>query len=86
MATAVYVLCALTALGCAILLLRAYSRSRLNLLLWSGLCFTGLAVSNFFLVLDLVIFTGYDLALARQIPTLAGLGVLIYGLVLDSGR
>ena len=33
-------------LGCAVLLLQAYRQSRYALLLWSGLCFVGLTVSN----------------------------------------
>lgn len=42
MAATVYVLGALTTLLCAVLLLRAYGVVRQRLLLWSGLCFTGL--------------------------------------------
>ena len=41
MAAAVYVLCALTSLACAVLLLRAYLRRKVRLLLWSGLGFVG---------------------------------------------
>ena len=37
MAPAVYVLCALTSLACAVLPLRAYSARGVRLLLWSGL-------------------------------------------------
>jgi hypothetical protein len=37
MAAAVYVLCALTSLACAVLLLRSYARRRVRLLLWNGL-------------------------------------------------
>ena len=46
MAAMVYILGALTSLACAVLLLRGYSRGKKRLLLWSGLCFTGLALSN----------------------------------------
>ena len=35
----VYVLCLLTSLACAVLLLRSYRQTRIRLLLWSGLCF-----------------------------------------------
>ena len=41
MATVVYLLCALTSLGCALLLLAAYRRERARLLLWSCVCFGG---------------------------------------------
>ena len=86
MAAAVYVLCALTSLACAILLLRAYQARAVRLLLWSGLAFVGFALGNVMLVVDLVI-TGpaVDLALWRSLPVLAGLAVLIYGLVWDAG-
>jgi hypothetical protein len=55
MATYVYILGTLTTLLCAVLLLRAYPRVRQPLLLWSGLCFVGLTVSNALLFVDLVI-------------------------------
>ena len=86
MAAAVYVLCALTSLACAILLLRAYRARAVRLLLWSGLAFVGFALGNVMLVVDRVI-TGpdVDLALWRSVPVLAGLAVLIYGMVWDAG-
>ena len=46
MAGAVYIVGTLVALCCAILLLRGYARGRQKLLLWSSLCFFGLAISN----------------------------------------
>ena len=50
----VYVLCALTSIACAVLLLRGYFRTRVRLLLWSGLCFVGLALNNALLVYGLI--------------------------------
>jgi hypothetical protein len=79
----IYLLCALTALLCAILLLRAYARSRYRLLLWSGLCFAGLTVNNIILVLDKVVLPDVDLSLARSMVALLAMVVLIYGLVFD---
>jgi hypothetical protein len=84
MAEAVYILCALTSLACAVLLLRGYGRSRTRLLLWSGLCFVGLAVSNVLLFLDLVIFPEGDLSVWRSASALLGIGTLLYGLIWDS--
>lgn len=82
MAAFVYILCALTSFACAVLLLRAYGRSRVRLLLWSGLGFVGFAVGNTLLVLDLVVFPmSIDLSFWRTLPVLAGLVVLLYGLV-----
>ena len=58
MAVVIYTLCALTGLACAILLLRSYQKTRVNLLLWSGLCFVGLTASNVILVLDRIVYPG----------------------------
>ena len=49
----VNVLGTLTVGLCAFLLLRAYGRVRQRLLLWSGLCFVGLTISNALLFFDL---------------------------------
>jgi hypothetical protein len=84
MAEAVYILCALTSLACAVLLLRAYGRSRLRLLLWSGLCFVALGVSNVVLFLDLVVVQGADLSLVRSSIGLVGVATLLYGLIWDA--
>lgn len=83
-AAAVYVLCALTSLACATLLLRGYGRRGVRLLLWSGLGFVGFAVGNALLVADYVIYPQRDLQLLRDLPVLAGLFVLVYGLVWDT--
>ncbi len=86
MAAAVYVLCALTSLACAILLLRAYQARGVRLLLWSGLAFIGFTVGNVMLVVDrVVIGPEVDLSIWRSLPVLAGIAVLIYGLVWDAG-
>lgn len=79
----VYVLCALTSLACAVLLLRGYFRTRVRLLLWSGLCFVGLAVNNALLVVDVNTLTT-DLSNWRTLPALAGVSLLVYGLIWDS--
>ena len=78
----VYTLCALTALACAVLLLRAHRRHGSRLLLWSGLCFVGFAAGNAMLVVDkLVIGPSTDLVLFRTLPVLFGLIVLLYGMI-----
>ena len=85
MAETVYILCALTSIACAALLLRGYARSRTRLLLWSSLCFVGLALNNVLLFLDKVVFAGGpDLTLARSLTALGALLVLVYGLIWDS--
>jgi hypothetical protein len=84
MAEAVYILCALTSAASAVLLLRGYGRTRMRLLLWSGLCFVGLAVSNLLLFVDLVVVPGMDLTLWRSLIALVGVATLLYGLIWDA--
>lgn len=84
MADVVYALCALTSLLCAVLLIRGYRATRVRLLLWSGICFACLAVSNLFLVIDLSVEPDRDLSLLRSVPVVIGLGALVYGLVWDA--
>jgi hypothetical protein len=84
-AAIVYVLCALTSAACAALLLRGYKRSAARLLLWSGLCFTGLALNNVLLFVDKVILpTAIDLTLVRSAVALAALSVLVYGMIWEA--
>ena len=84
MATAVYILCFLTATLCAGLLARAYLGSRSRLLLWSCVCFVGLALNNFMLFLDKVVATHVDLSTWRLIPAAVGIAALVYGLVAET--
>ncbi len=80
----VYVLCALTSAACAVLLLRAWRRTRQRLLLWSGLCFTGLALNNVLLVIDERMVPETDLSLVRTLPALVGVSLLLYGFIWDA--
>jgi hypothetical protein len=82
----VYALCAFTSVGCAVLLLRAYRRRGIRLLLWSGLCFAGLALNNILLFIDLQVLPEVDLSLWRPIPAVIGVAILLYGLVWETGR
>lgn len=81
-AAVIYALCALTSLACAILLLRGYLRSRVRLLWWSGLCFLGLFLNSAWLVLDSR--TSQDLSAGRSLPALAGVMLLLYGLIWET--
>lgn len=84
MADVVFLLCAATSLACAVLLLRGYARNRVSLLLWSSLCFVGLAVNNVLLVVDLIIVPQRDLLLFRNLSGVLALALLVFGLVWDS--
>lgn len=83
MAEGVYILCALTSIACAVLLVRGYLRSRARFLLWSALCFVGLGLNNVLLFLDLIVFTKVDLLFWRNAVALLAVSMLLYGLVWD---
>lgn len=82
-ANIIYLLCMLTAGTCAFLLLRAFFRTRVRLLLWSGLCFIGLTVNNVLLILDKHIFPEHNLMTWRLIAALVALLPLVYGMILE---
>lgn len=84
MSGAVYVLSAVTSLICAALLFRAYRRNRMRLLLWSALCFLGMTFDNVMLLLDVVVLPQIDLSAWRHLPGLAGLMLLLYGMIWDA--
>ena len=81
MAELVYVLCALTSVLCAGLLLRSYRANRSRLLLWSTLCFIVLAINNILLFVDLVLVPGIDMRLVRSGSALVALMLLTIGLI-----
>ena len=80
----IYSLCALTALVCAWLLIRAYRRSGYRLLLWGGLCFVGLTLNNALLIVDKFIVPYFDFSTWRLLLALAAMLVFLYGLIWDS--
>jgi len=77
----VYMLCAITALTCTVLLLRAYRASGFNLLFWSAVCFAGLTVNNVLLFVDLVLVPDVDLLLWRNVAAVLGVGTLLLSLI-----
>ncbi|HEX8834437.1 MAG TPA: DUF5985 family protein [Abditibacteriaceae bacterium] len=83
MASVVYILCALTSLACAVLLLRGYFMSHVRLLLWSGLCFVGFTLNNVLLYIDMKVVPDQDLSTLRTVPALIGIALLLYGLIWD---
>ena len=84
MAETVYLLCALTSVLCAGLLFRSYRGNRSRLLLWSTLCFVGLAMNNILVFVDLVLVPEIDLRLLRSLAAIVGLSTLVIGLVWES--
>jgi hypothetical protein len=84
MAETIYLLCAATSVVAAILLLRTWRRRGTRLLLWSSLCFVGLAVNNIVLLVDLVVVPGVDLIVLRTGTALASILLLLFGLIWEA--
>lgn len=80
----IYSMCALTALTCAWLLLRAWMRNRVRILLWSGLCFVALTANNVLLVLDRIVFPTIDFSTWRIGSALVAVLLLVGGLIADA--
>lgn len=81
MSETIYALCAITAILCSVLLLRGWRQTRSRLLLWSGVCFAGLGLTNVMLVLDELVFTDAELIQPRLWVSLAALLLMLYGLI-----
>jgi hypothetical protein len=84
MGAIIYSLCALAAGLCTYLLLQGYRRGKYRLLLWSGICFAGLTLNNFLLVVDKLVLPEVDLSAWRTSVALLAMGVLLYGLIWDT--
>ena len=83
-AEAIYLLCAVTSLLAALLLLRQYLRGPSHLLLWSSVGFLGLAANNVLVYVDLVVVPTSDLPLARKLAGAAGLMALLYATIWEA--
>ena len=81
---ALYVIAVLSSGACAVLLFRGYLRRGIRLLMWSSVCFVGLTINNVALFVDLVVLPDIDLRLARLIPALIGMTLLLIGFIWDS--
>jgi hypothetical protein len=81
MATFIYLMCAATALACAVLVLRSYRSTRHRLLFWCGLCFAGMFLANVLLIVDRLLVPEADLSTVRLSAALLALLPLLYGLV-----
>jgi hypothetical protein len=83
-ANVVYILCAAASTLCAVLLYRGYRASGARLLLWSALCFAGLALNNIILIVDVGVLPSIDLSMWRLVPAVAGVAALLYGLIWET--
>jgi hypothetical protein len=82
----VYGLCLAASAVCAFLLLNAWRQTRSRLLFWTALGFVFLAVNNLFLVADMVMWPSVELWPGRIGPSLAAVGVLLYGFIWEAER
>jgi hypothetical protein len=80
----IFALCALTSLGCAVLLLRSYRTTHARLLLWSSVCFVGLAVNNILVCIDFLLVPTVDLSALRATVALLSILFINFGLIWDS--
>jgi hypothetical protein len=81
MGEAVYMLCALTSFTCTWLLVSHYRKTKVPILFWSALAFLCFTVNNVLLFVDLVLVPQMDLSIARTACALAGVGILLGGLI-----
>lgn len=86
LAPAVYILGFLVTLTCGVLLARAYASGGKRLLLWSAVCFCGLAISNLLVFVDLVLLPEVDLYVLRLVVAAAAMAILLYGLIWEGQR
>ncbi|HLV08386.1 MAG TPA: DUF5985 family protein [Croceibacterium sp.] len=84
--TLVYTLCFATSALCAFLLGRSFRRAGSRLLFWSALCFAILAVVNFVVVLDMLVFPDTNFRPVRLWLSLVAVGVLLFGFIWDEDR
>ena len=84
--TLVYTLCFATSTLCAYLLGRSFRRTRSRLLFWSALCFALLAVVNFIVVLDMLVYPDINFRPVRLWLSLVAVSVLLFGFIWDEDR
>jgi hypothetical protein len=84
--TLVYTLCFATSTLCAYLLGRSFHRTRSRLLFWSALCFALLAVVNFVVVLDMLVYPDVNFRPVRLWLSLVAVSVLLFGFIWDEDR
>lgn len=82
----VYLFCAITNIGCAVLLFRSYVRSRSRLVFWGFVFFFCFALSNIVLFFDLGVLPSIDMSPYREALTLIGLVAMIFGLIKEGDK
>lgn len=80
----VYILCAITSFASAVLLWRAARGSASRLLMWSSLCFVGMAINNVLLFVHVATPDDVRVFIPANIAALASALVLLIGLIWDA--
>jgi hypothetical protein len=83
---AVNILGTLTVGLCAALLFRGYARTNKRLLLWCGLCFAGLTISNGVLIVDSYVWMEVNLYPLRLLIAAVAMLAMVYGLIFESDQ
>lgn len=84
MASAVYLLCALTSIACAALLFRNYFRRPSRLAFWTGLGFSAFALNNVLLFIDMRVIASIDFTIYRNASACLAVVLLLYGLLTEA--
>lgn len=84
MAELAYLLCAISSFICFALLLRAYLRTKQQLLLWSSSCFFFYLIQNCTLFADFVIVPQFDLTIWRAGAGLCGSALFLFALIWET--
>lgn len=79
----IFILCAVTSVGCAITLLRSYHKDRSRILLWTAMCFVGIALNNVLLAVDLLVLPHTDIGgpFWRNLLSAISGAILLFGLI-----
>lgn len=80
----IYILCAITSLGSAVLLIRGAARRRDGLLFWSSLFFFAMAANNALLYVNFIVLPEVDLLMLARLAMVVGVVLLNFGLVWHS--
>ena len=81
----VYFMCVVASSACMLLLFRGWRRTRTRLLLWSALCFVGLALNNLLVFIDLVVLPDVaNLLPWRHATSLLAVSVLLWGFIWEA--
>jgi hypothetical protein len=80
----IYLLCVVTSLLCAHLLVRAYRWSKTRLLVWCAFCFVLLAINSLVLAADVLLLPDVDLGGLQLLTSLSAVCVLLYGFIWEA--